>query len=65
MIRFVNRPSEAVVPVSTANGLPSPFYALGLTGSAISRRVGVFKLKASEDPSLQKKIADLKSIMEI
>jgi len=37
----------------------------GLTGSAISRRVMIFKSRISDDSSLQKKIADLKSVMEI
>jgi len=37
----------------------------GLTGSAISRRVKVFKSIVVKDPSLQKKMADLKSQIEI
>jgi putative transposase len=37
----------------------------GLTGSAISRRVRVFKSSVIQDPSLQKRMADLKSLIEI
>ena len=37
----------------------------GLTGSAISRRVRVFKSSVVNDPSLQKRMAHLKSIIEI
>lgn len=37
----------------------------GLTGSAVSRRVRVSRSRAAKDKSLQKKIADLKSIIEI
>jgi REP element-mobilizing transposase RayT len=37
----------------------------GLTGSAVSRRVGVFKLKAEKDKSVRKKMAEIKSLIEI
>ena len=37
----------------------------GLTGSAVSRRVSVLKSRVVKDKSLQKKIADLKSLIEI
>jgi putative transposase len=37
----------------------------GLTGSAVSRRVGMLKSKAQNDKSVRKKMAELKSIIEI
>lgn len=37
----------------------------GLTGSAVSRRVGVLKSKAENDKSVRKKMAEIKSLIEI
>ncbi len=37
----------------------------GLTGSAISRRVRIFKCRVADDLSLQKRMAELRSIIEI
>jgi|WetSurSiteA1Bulk_404760.scaffolds.fasta_scaffold38041_2 putative transposase len=37
----------------------------GLTGSAVSRRVGVFKSKTEKDKSVRKKMAEIKSLIEI
>ena len=37
----------------------------GLTGSAISRRVSVFKTQLINNPSIQKKMSDLKSVIEL
>ncbi len=37
----------------------------GLSGSAVSRRVGLLKSKARADQSIQQKIADLRTIIEI
>lgn len=37
----------------------------GLTGSAISRRVRIFRSKVANDVSLQKRVSDLKSTIEI
>ena len=37
----------------------------GLTGSAVSRRVGVLKLKSENDKSIRKKMVEIKSIIEI
>jgi hypothetical protein len=36
----------------------------GLTGSAVSRRVGVLKSKAENDKSIRKKMAEITSIIE-
>ena len=37
----------------------------GLTGSAVSRRVGVLKSKAENDKSVRKKLSEIKSIIEM
>jgi hypothetical protein len=37
----------------------------GLTGSAVSKRMVVLKTKATDDKLIQKKIAEIKSIIEI